>query len=112
METANISGSIRINLTPEYAREIGWGRPLFVKRGGQESKDVPLITKLKDTHGVSGVYFTNDKNGELIATIRVQNPNEGKDILTTIVKYPGVMAAQISLGPAGPPPASPPPKPS
>jgi hypothetical protein len=32
METANISGSISINLTPEYARQINWGRPVFGKK--------------------------------------------------------------------------------
>jgi hypothetical protein len=109
METANISGSIRINLTTEYARQINWGRPVFWKKPQQEPKEIPLIVQIKNTDGVSGVWYTNDKNSELLATIKVHNPDEGEKIATKISGYPGVKTVQISLGPAGPPP--PPPSP-
>jgi hypothetical protein len=98
-----------INLTPDLARQINWGRPVFGKKQKQEVKDFPLIAKIKNTPGVSGVWYTDDKNSELLATIKVHNPDEGNKIVSTISGFTGVMAVQISLGPAGPPP--PPPNP-
>jgi hypothetical protein len=108
METANISGSIKINISPEYARRFSWGRTVFGKRHEQEVNDFSLIAKIKGTPGVSGVWFTDDKNSKLLATIRVQDPDEGKKIVSTISGYNGVMDVKISLGTAGPPPSSPP----
>jgi hypothetical protein len=113
METANISGSIRIDLKPDYARQINWGKParsyFSLKRPQQKVEDFPLINQIKSTPGVSGVWYTDDKNSELIAIIKVQNPEEGKMIASTIKGYEGVKDVQISLGVAGPPP--PPPSP-
>jgi hypothetical protein len=100
METANISGSIRINLTPEYARQINWGNP-FRKR--EEVRDVPLLTKIESTHGISGVWYTDNKNSELFAIIKVDNPKEGNIIADTIRGYEGVKDVKVSLGFAGPP---------
>lgn len=107
METANISGSIRINLTSEFARQINWGKP-FQKR--QEAQDVPLLSNIESIHGVSGVWYTDNKNSELLAIIKVDNPKEGNIIADTIRSYEGVKDVQISLGIAGPPP--PPPSPN
>jgi hypothetical protein len=107
MEKANISGVIRINLTPDHARQI-WERSIIWKRPEQEKIEIfPIVGKIKDLPGVSGVWYTDDKNSELLATIKVQNPDEGKKIATTISGYKGVKAVQISLGPAGPPPPPP-----
>jgi hypothetical protein len=103
MEAANISGSITINLTPEYARQISWGKPTAYFTGG----DAPLLSKIKAIPGVSGVWYTDDKNSELFATIKVRSPDEGEKIAATISGYKGVKAVQFSLGPAGPPPPPP-----
>jgi hypothetical protein len=102
MEKANISGVIQINLAPDHARQI-WGRSIFWK----PDKEKIEIWKIKDIPGVSDVWYTDDKNSELLATIKVRNPDEGKKIATTISGYRGVKAVQISLGPAGPPPPPP-----
>ena len=107
METANISGTVRINLTPEYARQINWGRPTLWKKPQQEGQVFPLIVKIKDTPGVSGVWYTDDKNSELFAVIKVDDPNEGKVIESKIRSYEGVKDVQITLGIAGPPPPPP-----
>jgi hypothetical protein len=107
METGNISGSIRINLTPEYARQINWGKP-FRKR--QERQDVPLLSKIESISGVSGVWYTDNKNSELFAVIKVDDPEGGRIIANTIRGYEGVRDVKISLGIAGPPPPSPSPK--
>jgi hypothetical protein len=114
MEKANISGSIRISLTPDQARRYSriWGRSIFWKKSEQEIKIFPLVEKIKDTPGVSDVWFTDDKDSKLLATIRVQNPDEGNKIASTISGYNGVMDVKISLGTAGPPPSSPPQDPS
>ena len=101
METTNISGSISINLTPEYARQINWGKP-FRKR--QEVQDVPLLSKIESIPGVSGVWYTDNKNSELFAVIKVDDPKVGKTIADTIRGYEGVRDVQISIGIAGPPP--------
>ena len=103
METANISGSIMINLKPDYARRLSRERITY----STGVKDSPLIAKISGTPGVSGVWFTDDKNSELLATIKVHNPDEGKKIAAEISGYTGVKAVQISLGPAGPPPPPP-----
>lgn len=104
METTNLSGSIRIDLTPDYARQINKG---FWKRS--QEKGLDIIEKIKSMHGVSGVWYTDDKNSEVLATIKVRNPDEGEKIAATISGYTGVKTVRISLGPAGPPP--PPPSP-
>jgi len=106
MESANISGVVQINLTPDHARQI-WGRSIFWKKPEQEAKDIPLIGQIKGTPGVSDVWYTNDKNSELLATIKVHYPEEGEKIAATISGYKGVKTVQISLGPAGPPPPPP-----
>jgi hypothetical protein len=107
VETTNISGSIRIDLTPDYARQINRGKSIFWKR--PQEKDLDIIAKIKSMQGVSGVWYTDDKNSEVLATIKVRNPDEGEKIAATISGYTGVKTVQISLGPAGPPP--PPPSP-
>jgi hypothetical protein len=78
-----------------------------LKRSQQKIEDFPLIKQIKSTKGVSGVWYTVDKNSELIVIIKVQNPEEGKTIASTIEGYQGVKSVQISLGAAGPPPPPP-----
>jgi hypothetical protein len=109
--TANISGSISIILSPDRARQSDiWGRAIFWKKPEKEEIELFQLTKkINELDGVSGVWYTDDKNSELFATIKVHNPDEGNKIATTISGYKGVKAVQISLGHAGPPP--PPPSP-
>jgi hypothetical protein len=106
--TANISGSISIIPTPDHARQSDiWGRAIFWKKNVEKVELFQLKKKISDTPGVSGVWYTDDKDSRLLATIKVHNPNEGNLIATTISGYKGVKAVQISVGPAGPPPPPP-----
>jgi hypothetical protein len=104
----NISGGIRINLTSDYMRQMSWGqKATFWKRSQQQIKDVPLLEKINSIPGVSGVWFTDDKNSELFVVIKVNDPSEGENIAAKIRGYEGVGDVQVSLGPAGPPPPAP-----
>ena len=63
-------GVIRINLSPDHARQI-WGRSIFWKKPEQEKIELfPMVGKIKDLPGVSGVWYTDDKNSEILATIK------------------------------------------
>jgi hypothetical protein len=80
-----------------------------MKKSPEETQDFPLLTRIKSTPDVSGVWYTDDENSELFAIIKVRDLKEGKIIASTIRSYESVKDVQISLGTAGPPP--PPPSP-
>lgn len=91
------AGAIKIDLKPEFESERFW----FISTKRSNSNVTGLLTKIKALHGVSDVWFIDDKNHDLFVTIDVDNASEGKAVVDTIRDYEEVKSAQLSVGTHG-----------
>jgi len=98
---AELPGSIRIELTPEWKQYVSGFTftSAFSSRGfnTKESRYRSILDEIKKVEGVKDVWFTDDKETDLFVEIGANSSQEGRNIESRIKNIPGVKNTVLNM---------------